>query len=330
MAIINRYKGFNENVTALNTKRDRDTSFGESVTRDLNSINTSNPAKISNSYSSNYVNKFGSSSNYSTNELQIIQSMVTENIQANGITVRYMPRNTGLYDEVWNESPESQFDKGLQMDMILDSAMGFEGEGDLMSQYGIEFREEVMLSLSITRFETLYGEYLLNNPNYKRTRPLEGDLIVIPFGISSLNNNQYFPKFFEITKVSTFGEEQFFQYGDNFRYKIRAKLFELSYEKIGYNPTISHADVYGVHTPEETKITKVENISNLTATNYVYDIAKDSESVVDNFGDNYEIEKASQVRQIDNLKDKAKVITKDYTAIAFGYTKGVISNLDDI
>ena len=333
MTVRNRYQGFS--LFYEEAKRNRDSDFGSLRTRNLESINTANEANITNRYN-NYGNRFGSSNHYNPNELQLVQSMVTETINHNGMTVRYMPRKSDYPDDVWNERPESVFDKGVQIDMLLASTAGFEGEGDLMTQYGIEFREEVVMKCSIPRFESLYGEYMRDNPDYYRVRPLEGDLIVIPFGISSLNGNQYVPKFFEITRVTTYHDGTFFQMGDNYQYKIKARLFELSYEKMGWQPKVQKVDVYD----EEIEIVKTkpqqleENPVVVDDNGYV-NITKDSEQIPDTFADNHVLEKESQVRTVydyegNALEDKPKVTTKDYTAVAFGYAQGVINNLDDI
>lgn len=335
MTIINRYKGFDENEESTIQRRNRDSDFGPVLNRDLISINSNNSSTIKNSYSSRFVNRFGASTQYNTNELQIVQSVVTESIHINGITVRYMPRKSDYTDEIWNEKPESVFDRGLLMDMLLTSTAGFEGEGDIMTQYGIEFREEVILKLSIPRFESLYKSYQESNPEYKRRRPLEGDLIVIPFGISSLNNNQYFPKFFEITRVTTYHDGAFFQMGDNYQYKIRARLFELSYEKFGYQPNPVETDLEGNDSDVITKAEKQEQNKITIGSDGKINITDNSNDVTDVFGDNRVIEQQSQEREVydyegKKLKDKPKVITNDYTAKAFGYSNGIINNLDEL
>ncbi len=146
MAIVNRYKGF-ESTSFDAAERLHDSDFGESRTRDFDAINKQNQGSITNSYSS-YNNRFGASTNYNMNELRMVQNMVSESINHNGITVRYMPRKSDYTDEVWNETPSSQFDRGLQIDMYLESTSGFEGEGDIMTQYGIEFREDALREIA--------------------------------------------------------------------------------------------------------------------------------------------------------------------------------------
>ena len=346
MAITNNYKGFAPVTPTELASKDADPDFGGNLNRSVQELNKNYAidATITNSYTEGFVNQFGASSQYSTNEQRFVQSMIQESININGITVRYMPRN-GLYtDSVWNERPESTFDRGLQLPMLLVSTAGFEGEGDVMTQYGLEFREEVILSLAIPKFEDLYRLYesdldIEKKALYNRTRPLEGDLIVIPFGRTANNTNQYTPKFFEITRVTTYQDGAFFQMGDNYQYKIRARLFELSGEDLNFAPTVTKTDLDG-----KTKILADSDTGKIAEAKQLYDtidsdtgrhdIAKDSDTISDIYADNHELEKYSQEHVVyDNkgeaLKEKPRTITKDYTAKAFGYPS-VISNLDDI
>lgn len=329
MTVKNRFRGWSPDNGE--TSRNNSPDFGENLNRDIDALNTEN-VSVYNSYSSGHTNRFGASTQYSTNELQFLQSMVTESIHINGITVRYMPRMSDYTDELFNEAPESVFDHGLQMPVYLESTSGFEGEGDQMTQFGIEFQEEVILRMSIPKFEELYGAYQETaDPKYKRKRPYEGDLIVIPFGISSLNNNQYMPKFFEILRVTTFKDGAFFQAGDNYQYKIRARLFELAGEDIQYDPEIKEVEVIG--DSEKPVVTHINNEDSIEPEGFVNITNKDSD-IADPFANNHVTEVMSQERTLysstgEELKEKQPVMTKDYTAKAFGYGS-VINNLDDI
>ena len=346
MAIKNNYTGFVLASSSDLQSADEDPNFGENLNRSIQKINQDYAisAGIRNTYVEGYINQFGASSQFSTNEQRLVQGMIRESINVNGITVRYMPRSSTYTDEVWNERPESVFDRGLQMDMLLVATAGFEGEGDVMTQYGIEFREEVIMSMAIPRFEELYGSYESDLDTdkkvlYKRRRPLEGDLIVIPFGRSAANRNQYVPKVFEITRVTTYHDGAFFQLGDNYQYKIKARLFELSGEDLLFNPTVVQYNDDGTQTiladSETGRIGRTLDVSDITDSETgVIDISKDSDAITDSWGDNHDIEKRSQEQEIfdddgKKLKENAKGIVSDYTAKAFGYSS-VISNLDDI
>lgn len=349
MAIVNNFLGFTVASQPELNAADNDSDFGVNLNRSVQKINQAYnyQAGIRNTYINGHINQFGASSAFSTNEQRLIQNMIRESININGITVRYMPRWSPYTDKVWNERPESRFHKGLPMDMMLVAAAGFEGEGDVMTQYGMEFREEVILTIAIPRFEELYKEYtdgLRDNFDsetaevFARTRPLEGDLIAVAFGRSAQNRNQYAPKIFEILRVTTYHDGAFFQLGNNYQYKIRARLFELSGEDIEFNPTViqynpdgSQSTVVDVNTGPIARAK--DSIEFLDSDTRSINTNRDSDSQMDSWASNKFIEERSQVQEIfDNNGNKVEnvtVIVKDYGAQAFN-VPGIIDNLDDI
>lgn len=360
MAIKNNYSGFTLASTTAHNNADNDSDFGVNLNRSIQKVNDDYAisAGIRNTYIDGYINQFGSSSRFSTNEQRLVQNLIRESINVNGITVRYMPRSSPYSDEVWNERPESRFHRGLQMDVHLVAAAGFEGEGDIMTTYGIEFREEVILSVAINNFEKLYNTFdsdlrtsgdgdddpvriknIAEAETFKRTRPLEGDLVVIPFGRSAQNKEQYIPKVFEILRVTTYHDGAFYQIGDNYQYKLRCRLFELSGEDLEFNPRVVEYNKDGTQKnlidSDTGPIARAKTGLELTDSDTRnLNIADDSDDHFDTWADNKALEERAQKEtKYDNqgepLKDKGNVVTKDYTAEAFGYA-GVINSLDDI
>jgi len=350
MAIRNNYSGFTLASTTELNNADNDSDFGVNLNRSIQKVNDDYAlsAGVRNTYIDGYINQFGASSRFSTNEQRLVQNLIRESININGITVRYMPRTAPYTDEVWNERPESRFHRGLQMDVLLVAAAGFEGEGDVMTTYGIEFREEVILSVAIPKFESLYDNFdsdLKSNGDsdeaitFARTRPLEGDLVVIPFGRSAQNKEQYIPKVFEILRVTTYHDGAFYQIGDNYQYKLRCRLFELSGEDLEFNPRVVEYNKNGSQKnlidSDTGPIARAKTGLELTdSDSQNLNIADDSDDHFDTWADNKAIEERSQKEtkydsQGEPLRDKGDVVTKDYTAEAFGYS-GIINNLDDI
>lgn len=350
MAIRNNYSGFTLASTTELNNADNDSDFGVNLNRSIQKVNDDYAlsAGVRNTYIDGYINQFGASSRFSTNEQRLVQNLIRESININGITVRYMPRTAPYTDEVFNERPESRFHRGLQMDVLLVAAAGFEGEGDVMTTYGIEFREEVILSVAIPKFESLYDNFdsdLKSNGDsdeaitFARTRPLEGDLVVIPFGRSAQNKEQYIPKVFEILRVTTYHDGAFYQIGDNYQYKLRCRLFELSGEDLEFNPRVVEYNKNGSQKnlidSDTGPIARAKTGLELTDSDSLnLNIADDSEDHFDTWADNKALEERSQKEtkydsQGEPLRDKGDVVTKDYTAEAFGYS-GIINNLDDI
>ena len=344
MAIKNRY------LTGLDisapTKKDLDSDFGPNKNRDINSLNSKDKAGISNSYKAFFNNQFGSTGRFGSNEQRLFQSIITETIHINGITVRFMPRYTKDSDRdlVWNERPAGRYHRGYQMDMFLQSATGFEGEGTVMANYGIEFKEEVFLRLSIPKFLQYDSDFRhdtrisdTDRKNFARlNRPLEGDLIIIPFGrTSQTRTNQYFPKVFEITQVQTYNDGGFFALGDNFQFTIRAQLFELSGETLDFSPTVveywgAQAQHHKVEMDSDTGYIWEAKDSDRKQflNNKILDITKDSDTIYDTYARNHEIQERAEKVKISKDSDN-KVIVEDYTAKAFGLPT-VLNNVDEI
>lgn len=358
MAIRNSYSGFVVASTGFDGDSDNDSEFGENLNRSIQRLNANYAlsAGITNTYIDGYINQYGNSARFSTNEQRLVQNLIRESINVNGITVRYMPRSSEYTDGVWNERPESVFDSGYQCDMLLAAASGFEGEGDILTQYGMEFREEVILNCAIDRFTDIDSDYRVilkarytdsdafasaadselwqqDINRYARTRPLEGDLIVIPFGRSAQNKSQYVPKVFEISRVTTFHDGAFFQLGDNYQYKLHCKLFELSGEDLNFNPTAVNYDNTGraINTTDERVSQAKSGIEFTDSETKAIDIT-DSDAIFDSWAKNTEIEIRAEEQEVfdDNgvVRERPKNIVDDYTARAFGVPG--IRNLDDI
>ena len=96
--------------------------------------------------------------------------------------------------------------------MYVESIDGFGGEGDIIGQFGVEIRDQLILSVSQRRWTDLD----INN----RVRPYEGDLIYFP-----LNDKLFEIRFVEHEKV-------FYQLGNLPLYTLTCELFEYSHEDI--------------------------------------------------------------------------------------------------
>ncbi len=112
-------------------------------------------------------------------EQSLIDSLNVESIQINGYDMYYLPRRRGKYDDVMNEDSMSYFDTAYPLEMYIRSVDGFEGEGSLMSKFGLEVRDRVTLAVSRSRYMEEVGtpETALYPAEKPVTRPLEGGLI---------------------------------------------------------------------------------------------------------------------------------------------------------
>ena len=101
--------------------------------------------------------------------------------------------------------------------MYIENTEGFEGEGDLLSKFGVEVRDQATFVLSRRTWQRFIS---LDSNLATSTRPQEGDLIYFPLG------NQVF----EIRFVEH--ENPFYQLGKLNVFKLQCETFEYSHEEI--------------------------------------------------------------------------------------------------
>ena len=155
-----------------------------------------------------YFNKFNNSP-----EQNLVQDLVDESIKIHGIDCVYIPRTLVNVDEIFGEDRLPKFENGREIEMYVESYEGFEGEGEVMTQFGLDIRDEVTLTLSRRRFLNVFAD-----KNYPY--PREGDLIYLP-----LSNG-----LFEVNFVER--EKNFFSFGKVFTFELRCSMFRYSGEDI--------------------------------------------------------------------------------------------------
>ena len=144
------------------------------------------------------------------NEQELLHSLVTESIQIYGHDVNYIPRTLVNTDTILGEDSISEYKDAYSIEMYIKSVDGFEGEGDLVSKFGLEIRDQIVFSVARRAFEGLdIG-----------VRPKEGDLIYFPLT----------EKLFQIMFVEH--ETPFYQTGALPTFDLTCELFTYSDEKI--------------------------------------------------------------------------------------------------
>ena len=144
----------------------------------------------------------------------MLESLIIEAIQIYGEDVLYLPRNINNLDKIYTEDDQSTFTLALPIEMYIKSVDGFSGDGNFMSKFGLEIRDQVVFSVSQRVFSQEIGV------SRGFTRPREGDLIFFP-----LNS-----KCFQIKYVNKF--EMFYQLGALQTWEMTCELFEYSNEDI--------------------------------------------------------------------------------------------------
>jgi len=158
-------------------------------------------------------NTFFQNYNY-FNEQQLIDDLVIESIQIYGVDTYYLNRTTDNFDQILNEDRLSIFQSAYGMEMYVKSVDGFEGEGDFLSKFGLQIRDQVTFTVAFRTFERHATRY-----DTSLVRPREGDLVFMPM-------NQ---KFFKVMYVEH--ESVFYQTGSLQVYDLKCELFEYSNER---------------------------------------------------------------------------------------------------
>ena len=148
-------------------------------------------------------------------EQQLYEDLVVESLRLYGHEVFYLPREVVEEDTILNEDVQSKYGDAYSVEMYIENTDGFEGEGDLMSKFGIQVRDQATFVISLRSWERFIS---LDSNLATSFRPNEGDLIYFP-----LSGSMFEIKFVE-------HEDPFYQVGKLFVFKLRAELFEYSQE----------------------------------------------------------------------------------------------------
>lgn len=170
------------------------------------------------------------------NEQQLIDDLVIESIQIFGVDTYYVAKQLGAVDNIHNEAPIAIFDAAYQMEMYVKSVDGFQGEGDFLSKFGLQIRDQVTFTVAMRTFERHVTRIV---PTF--IRPKEGDLVYMPMN----------RKFFKVMFVEH--ESVFYQTGSLQVFDLKCELYEYANERFNTNiPLIDTAFAPYDTTPAET------------------------------------------------------------------------------
>lgn len=138
--------------------------------------------------------------------------MIIESIKIYGHDVVFIPRKPIDIDVIYGEDPLREYVSAIPIEMFIKNIEGFAGEGDFLSKFNIQIRDQITFSVARRIFSDEIGIY------DDKVRPNEGDLIYFP-----LNR-----KIFEIKFVEH--EAIFYQLGALQMYDLKCELFEYNNE----------------------------------------------------------------------------------------------------
>lgn len=161
-------------------------------------------------------------------EQRLVEDLIIESIKIYGVETYYMPRTLVNEDTLFSEDTISIFDDAYVLEMYVKNTEGFQGEGEFLSRFGIEIRDQITLTIAKRRFQEEVTE---TDPAF--TRPREGDLIYLPWIKSALDNSV--GALFEVRFVEN--EAVFYQIGDLQMYDIVIERFTYSDERLDTDVT---------------------------------------------------------------------------------------------
>jgi len=151
------------------------------------------------------------------NEQLMMEDIIVESIQIYGQDFTYIPRTLVAKDEILGEDRLSEFKKSFPIEMYLESADGFEGQGAFIQRFGMFMEQSATLTVSRRRWEQLVGRY---GTGILKNRPSEGDLLHFPLtgGLFEIKFVQHQDPFYQIGRLQV--------------YKLQVELFQYSSEHI--------------------------------------------------------------------------------------------------
>lgn len=155
--------------------------------------------------------------NGSSAEQTLYEDLIIESIRIHGVNTYYCPRTIEKYNKVLNEDEVSVFEDATLIEAYIASVDGYEGDGTLMSKFGLEIRNQLKLVFSRRTWNRLVA---VNGKGFNPIRPSEGDLIYIP-----LCKGLFEIKFVEL-------ESPFYQLKQLPVYTVTCELFEYRSERI--------------------------------------------------------------------------------------------------
>ena len=154
-----------------------------------------------------------------------MEDIIIECLKIYGFDTYYIPRAAVNEDKILGEDVLNQYTSAYPLEMYMQNVTGFEGDGDLLTKFGVEFRDTATFVVARRRWDEVIarsGDAVLT------TRPAEGDIVYFPLTKA----------FFEIKRVDA--TDPFFQVGKLYVYKLQCELMQFSSER--FNTGVSEID----------------------------------------------------------------------------------------
>jgi hypothetical protein len=199
-----------------------------------------------------------------------------------GKDMYYIPRTKNNVSDVFRDVQYSTYDNPIFVEMYIRNVDGFQGDGEFLSKFGVEVRDQITFTMAQRVFNEEVGKYI------NESRPLEGDLIWFPL-TAALYQIKYVNK-----------KAIFYQMGALQTYDIVCELYEGNSDT--FNTGIAEIDTKynSLSLAEDTYFIITEN-GNTLVTEYGEAILNENFSIdaIDVQADNDVYDKSSNIDFID-------------------------------
>ena len=152
--------------------------------------------------------------NFSNSQEQVlIEDLVLESIKIYGHDMYYCPRTLVAKDDIYGEDTISEYKTAYYVDLYIKNVDSYEGDGNFLSKFNLEIRDQMTLTVSVRNFMNEIGNLEMID------RPQEGDLVYIPM-LDRLLVVKYVNK-----------NPVFYQMGAIQMYDLVCEMFEYSSER---------------------------------------------------------------------------------------------------
>lgn len=165
-------------------------------------------------------------------EQALVEDLIDESIREYGLQMFYLPQRTNAQDTIMNDVTQATYYAAYPVQMYIRNVTGFGGQGDFLSKFGLEMRDQVTFTISRREFKRgvvdhdvnyqIDGVYMGQNI----LRPKENDIIFLPMN----------EKFYQIRFVEN--EAIFYQLGKLQTFDLQCEVYAPSGETFSTNVPI--------------------------------------------------------------------------------------------
>ena len=111
-----------------------------------------------------------------SNEQKLLEDLIVESVQMNGVDCFYLPRKSDIdYRSLLGEQPDTRFTEAYPIEMYLINVEGYDGENEFAGKFGYMIKASTNIVVTARSFAQYVSQF-----SSVLTRPREGDLVWVP------------------------------------------------------------------------------------------------------------------------------------------------------